>query len=95
MVFLDFQAMYRQAAQARQIAEDMNRLNNVSLQGAASSIAAVWRGEAAQAYLRHCDTTRDCIRKAATELQSIANDMELTARDLEAMSDGEGMAGET
>jgi len=84
MITQDTSMMVRQAEQVRRIAEDMSRINNVSLLGAAESVAAVWRGDAANAYLQHCATTRDHIRKTVGELQNIADSIERVARELEA-----------
>jgi len=84
MFFPDTQTIVRNASQIRNIAEDMNRLNNVNLQNATDTISAVWRGEAANAYLRHCATTRDHIHTTANELLSVANELEQFARQLEA-----------
>ena len=60
----------------RNIAEDMNKLNNVDLKTAADSISAVWQGEAANAYLRHCEETRNEIRSAVNELNSTIGSIE-------------------
>jgi len=87
MTIPDTETILHQASQARRIAESMDRLNSVNLLGAASSIAAIWRGEAANAYLLHCETTRDHIRKITDELISIANDIERTARIWESTED--------
>ena len=83
MNFPDTQLIFRQATQLRSIAEEMNRLNSVNLTSAADSISAVWRGEAANAYLKHCATTRDEIRNTANEMLSIANELNKLARQLE------------
>ena len=80
MYILDPQKLLNTASQIRNIAADMNQLNNVRLQSAADGVAAVWRGEAATSYLRHCATTRDQIRETARELTSLANDLERIAR---------------
>jgi uncharacterized protein YukE len=82
MNFPDTQTITRNASQIRFIAEDMNRLNNVNLQNATNNISAVWRGEAANTYLRHCATTREHIRTTANELLSVANELEQLARQL-------------
>jgi len=79
----DTQEMIQRASQIRSIAEDINRLNNVSLKNASDSIHAIWRGEAANAYLRHCAMTRDLVHETTSELQSIANEMERIARHFE------------
>jgi uncharacterized protein YukE len=85
MSFPDVQMMYHQASQARRVAEDMNRLNNVNLVGVTDNVAAVWRGDAANAFLQHCATTRDVIRNTVGELQNIASELERTAREWEAI----------
>ena len=83
MSFPDTQMIIRNASQIRNIAEDMNRLNNVSLQNVTDSISAVWRGEAANTYLRHCATTRELIREVSGNLISTASELEQLARHLE------------
>jgi len=80
----DTQMITRQSSQIKNIAEEMNRLNNENLRNAADNISAVWRGEAANVYLRHCSTTRDEIRNTANELLNIANELDLIVRQLEA-----------
>jgi uncharacterized protein YukE len=82
MSFPDTHLIIRNASQIKNIAEDMNRLNNGNLQNATENISAVWRGEAATTYLRHCATTHDLIRTTANELLSIANELEQLARQL-------------
>ena len=84
MNFSDTQLIIRQSSQIKTIAEEMNRLNNVNLKNAADNISAVWRGEAASVYLRHCSTTRDEIRNTANGLLNIANELDQIVRQLEA-----------
>jgi len=82
----DTQKMINQASQVRRITEDMNRLNNVEISTASESIAAVWSGEAANAFLRHCGETREQISNTAEELLECANNLEAFARDLESQT---------
>ena len=65
------------------MAEDMSRIGRVDLANAAERIAVVWRGEAANAYLSHCATTREHIRSAANDLLSEANSLESLGRQLD------------
>jgi len=80
------QTMIHNASQVRRIAEEMDHINNVKLLDAADSIAAVWRGEAADVFLQHNMTTRDQVRKTINELQRVANDIERSARELESIT---------
>ena len=84
---IDTQMMIRQASNVRRVAEEMNHLNSVKLLGAADTVAAVWRGDAADMFLRHNTTTRDQIRCAVNELQRVAGEMERFARELESMAE--------
>jgi len=88
MLILDPQMILNTVSQIRSIAEDMNQLNNVRLQNATDGVAAVWRGEAATLYLRHCATTRDQIRDTARELMNLANELESIARQAEPVEGG-------
>jgi len=86
MKLTDTQKMINQASQVRMVTEDINRLNNVELSSAADNIAAVWSGEAANAFLRHCGETREHISNTAEKLLECANDLETFARDLESQT---------
>jgi len=85
MGFPDTQLMIRHASQVRRIAEEMNRLNTVKLLDAADNTAAVWRGDAADAFLQHCTTTRDLVHKTVIELQIVVDNIERKARELESI----------
>jgi len=82
----DTQKMINHASQLRRITEDINRLNNVDIRTASDSIAAVWSGESANAFLRHCRATHEHISNTADELLECANDLEDFARDLESQT---------
>jgi len=82
------QAIYKQASDIRGIAEEMIRLNNGNLKNAADSVATVWRGDAANVYLRHCETTRELIRTTANNLLNITGELEDTARQWEQFFSG-------
>jgi len=82
MIYPDPKIMNDNASQIRNIAERISHLNNVNLTNAANSIAAVWKGDAANRYLSHCATTREEIAKLVRELHAEADDNERAAREL-------------
>ena len=89
------QAVYKQASDIRSIAEEMNRLSNGNLKNAADSVAAVWRGDAANVYLRHCEATRDLIRETTADLLNITGDLEHLAQQWDIMNSGGLTAGQS
>ena len=80
MFFPDTHLIISNASQIKNIAEEMNRLNNVNLKNATDNISAVWHGEAANMYLRHCADTRNEIHTTANELLGIASELDKLAR---------------
>jgi hypothetical protein len=72
----------RQANKIEEIARDMRNIADQKLRDTIESIGAVWQGNAANLYLRHCGGTRDGISKCAGELMDAAGRMRSAARIL-------------
>lgn len=78
---LDYAKAIHQAEQLEGTARDLDLLANNDFQGCLHKVAAGWKGENSQAYIRKGNKLKSDINKSAAQLRKAANAVRMIAKN--------------